>query len=526
MPSDVNQNIIIDLSRIQTPSANDLLSIQRKYAKLNKSKFIEKDKLVKLYHEMVNNNTIAQNEELLNVLRMKNTRSNSGIASISVLTKANPCSGSCIYCPNEESVPKSYLSSEPAVMRAIACGYHPYKQVKMRIGALRATGHVTNKISMRIVGGTWSDYNKQYQTWFVKELFRACNSYGKITDDKKFSLSKYQKINETAENRIVELSIETRQDKINFQELMRMRKLGITKVELGVQSTDEEVLRDNNRNICNQQTEIATKLLKDFGFKVSFQMMLNLYKSSPQKDINSFNKIFIDNRYRPDHLKIYPLALVKNCELYQKYLQGSFKPYSEIDLIKIISEIKSTIPYYCRVERVIRDIPAEKIVCGGAKISNLRQKIHYYMDNNNLKCDCIRCREIKNNKLSVHPKIHVLHYVASGCDEYFISMESQDRKYIIGFCRLRLNKIMIPLSNIKYAMIREIHVYGTTLDFGKKSKKAYQHIGYGKRMLNIAESIARCKGYHLIMVIAGVGVRMYFKKFGYRLKNSYMIKSL
>lgn len=526
MFKDVAKKLILELNKINAPSDDILLNFQRKYAKQYQSNFIPKDKLVKLYHEMVNNNTIEHNEKLLNVLKMKSTRSNSGIASISVLTKPGVCSGSCLYCPNEENVPKSYLSSEPAVMRAIACNYHPYKQVKMRISALQATGHVTGKISMRIVGGTWSDYNKQYQTWFIKELFRACNDYEESEKRNNLTLENYQNINETAKNRIVELSVETRQDKINPQSLSRMRKLGITKVELGVQSTDEDVLNHNNRNINSKQTESATQLLKDFGFKVSYQMMLNLYKSSPEKDVESFKKIFYDDKYCPDHLKIYPLALVKNCELYQKYLQGDFKPYSEKVLINTISKIKNFIPIYCRVERVIRDIPAEKIICGGAKTSNLRQNIHQYMVENNLKCSCIRCREIKNNKLKSEPQIYVFHYNASGNDEYFISIESKDRKFLIGFCRLRLNKKPTHLLDKKYAMIREIHIYGQTLNPGDQSKNAYQHLGYGRQMLNLAENISRKKGYKVMMIIAGVGVRQYFKKFGYSLINSYMVKDL
>lgn len=501
------------------------MKFQRSFCKINKCQFLSKDKLLFAYKCLIKKRHIKVRGDISKILQMKNVRSQSGIAVVSVLTKPFPCPGNCLYCPSEKGIPKSYLSGEPAVMRAQINKFHPYKQVISRLRALKDTGHIIDKISIRIIGGTWSYYPRGYKNWFIRQLYMAANEMsGEASKNK--SLEALQIINETAKSRIVELSVETRPDYINYDELIQFRKFGITKVELGVQSLDDKVLNMNRRGHTVADTARATKLLKDYGFKVSYQMMLNLYGSNYQIDLQTFKTLFADQKYRPDHLKIYPLAVIKNSEMAKLSASGLHSIYGKDDLIKLIADIKLTIPAYCRIERVIRDIPANKIVSGGAKISNLRQFVEIEIEARGKKCQCVRCREIKGKKISGDIAIKIYSYQASGGREIFIRAEAKETNELIGFCRLRLNlnSSNVVLNNA--AVVREIHVYGPTVKIAEHNKDAFQHQGWGKAMMLEAEKLANRNGCSKIAVIAGVGVRGYFKKLGYILDHSYMIKMI
>ena len=314
-------------------------------------------------------------------------RSLSGVVNVSVLTKPYNCPGECIYCPKETNIPKSYLSGEPAVERAKKLKYDPYLQVKNRIESLQLGGHPTDKIEVRIIGGNWSSYPKRYKEWFVKRCFEACNNR------KDETLKKAQKRNETAKHRVIGMSFETRPDFINQKEIEEMLLLGATKIEIGVQSIYNDVLILNKRGHLVEDTIRATEMLKNAGFKVSYQVMLNLPGSNPQRDIEMFKELFSNPDFKPDYLKIYPCALVKEAPLYNLYLKGKYKPYTKEVLIETIKEIKKHIPIYVRIERIIRDIPSPLIVEGEDKLSNLRQ----FIDSQKI-CKCIRCREIKDIK--------------------------------------------------------------------------------------------------------------------------------
>lgn len=517
-------------------SKAELFRFQRRFAKEHELPFFSNDEILDAYQHLLAEKEIKESKIIGTLFRLKNTRSESGIVVVSVLTKPYDCPGKCIYCPSEKNIPKSYLEKEPAVMRAIMCKYHPFAQVSTRLKALRLTGHITDKVSIRIIGGTWSYYPKNYQTWFIKELFRACNDAKKITKNHidNESLEALQEINQTSDNRIVELSVETRQDYINEKEIKRLRQLGVTKVELGVQSIFDEVLDFCKRGNKNEATIQATKLLKDAGFKVSYQMMLNLPKSDTKNDILMFEELFNNNFYRPDHLKIYPLALLRNTELYDYYERGQFKPYTETELVKTIARIKEYIPYSCRVERVIRDIPTEYIVQGGAKVSNLRQTVLKEMQKTGRKCKCIRCREIKSHRLEKSEiKMFREDFEAAGGKEVFLTFESKDRKYLISIIRLRLPSYVIENKRhfVKAlngsAIIREIHTYGNATLVGKRQDDSFQHLGYGKKLVKEAERITKSEfNLDKIAVIAGVGVREYFEKLGYELEETYMTKVL
>ncbi|MEI6499212.1 MAG: tRNA uridine(34) 5-carboxymethylaminomethyl modification radical SAM/GNAT enzyme Elp3 [bacterium] len=522
---------IIELDRLKISSKKDFLSKQRDFARGTDRAFFTNDKLLQAYHKLVSNKIIQSSEAIEHLLTLKLTRSNSGIVVTSVLTKPYACPGKCLYCPSEADMPKSYLAKEPAVMRAITCKFDPYLQVKSRLRALTSVGHNTDKVNIRIVGGTWSYYPVAYQNWFVRRLFEAANEDANFEIKELKDLISLQTKNETAKHRVVEISAQTRQEYINDQEIIRLRKLSVTKVELGVQSIYDKVLLFNKRGNLTIDTINATKMLKRAGFKVSYQMMLNLPESNMQTDVEIFKELFENPDYQPDHLKIYPLALVKEAPVYNLYKKGGFKPYTKEELIEVIKKIKQYIPYYARVERVIRDIPAEYIVEGGAKVSNLRQEIGLSMAKEGAKCNCIRCREVKGtfDKNENYQLFHTK-YESSAGTEYFLSIESDERKKLYSMLRLTLPNIDTkPVFSIlnHSALVREIHTYGPQMSIGQTRLDAPQHQGFGKMLMKEAEKIAKADGrYDKIAVIAGIGVREYFRKLGYTLKETYMVKRL
>lgn len=515
-------------------SRKTIFKICRSFCKTNKISLFTNVELLQAYHNLLENNRVKKNLELEQALILKETRSLSGIVVVSVLTKPYPCPGKCIYCPSQKNMPKSYLNKEPAVMRAIACNYDPYLQTTSRLKVLKLMGHKIDKLNIRIIGGTWSYYPKNYQTHFIKELFRAANNFSSYTKyDRRMSIKKLQTLNEKSKNRIVEISIETRQDYINKKEILRLRQLGITKVELGIQSIYDDVLKINKRGHNVKTTILAIKILKDAGFKISFQIMPNLLGTSYIRDKKMFIELFSNSAFQPDYIKIYPLAIIKQAKIYHLYKQGKFRPYNVRQLSNLLLFIKSIVPYYCRIERVIRDIPSEMILEGGAKISNLRQILQNKMKKDGQICRCIRCREIKNN-YTQKEKIYLFteEYEASDGKEIFLSFENKSRQKLFSILRLRIpssffnhKKSMLPFLN-NSALIREIHTYGPETAINQYNKKASQHKGLGKKLILEAEKIAKKYGAQKLSIIAGVGVRDYFRSLGYTLKDTYMVKKI
>jgi len=530
--------IIKELIKSRVKNQIALASFKRKMAKKYKISCPSNIELLKAYHKLVKNQRIKPSKKIEGLLKTRPIRSLSGIVNISVLTKPYPCPGKCLYCPIEKGIPKSYLSGEPAVERAKRLNYNPCLQVKKRIEMLKLEGHPTDKIELRIVGGTWSYYPKKYQNWFIKKCFDACNQ--KISKN----LEKAQKINEGAKYRIVGLSIETRPDFINEKEIKWLRQLGVTMVEVGVQSIYDDILKLNLRGHSVKETILATKLLKDAGFKILYQMMLNLPGSNLRKDVEMFEELFSNSDFQPDLLKIYPCALLKEAPLYKLWKQSKYKLYSKNQLINIVKLIKRRIPYYVRIQRIARDIPSPKIVAGPAKISNLRQIIRQDMKKRGWKCKCIRCREVKENyKLKEKLYFYRRNYLSSGGKEIFLSFENKNREKLYSLLRLRLpsqlfnkekpctrtssarGRHFIPVLE-NSAIIREIHTYGQLVPL-TENKIAPQHRGLGKKLIKEAEKIAK-KEFDLkkVAVISAIGTRDYFRKLGYKLKDTYMIKSL
>ncbi len=465
---------------------------------------------------------------LKDLLRVRPVRSLSGIVNVSVLTKPYPCPGNCLYCPLEAGFPKSYLSGEPAAERAKLLKFNPYIQTKKRLENLAAEGHNIDKVELRVIGGTWSFYPKNYQEKFINACFAACNDFDK-QKSKILPLQNEQKKNETAKCRIVGISVETRPDYIDEKEILQLRELGVTRVELGVQSVYDDVLKLNCRGHKIDATVAATKLLKNAGFKVSYQIMLNLYGSSPKRDIEMAKQIFNKSHFCPDLLKIYPCAVLPEAPLYKLYKSGKYRPYSDKKLIEVVKEIKKITPPWLRIERIIRDIPSPRITAGTKGISNLRQIIANDMAREGWRCRCIRCREIKGN---YDPKEKIIlsrrDYCASEGKEIFLSFESKNQSKLFSLLRVRINDRGRaqgpPLQDA--AIIREIHTYGLQTAVGQKAISV-QHTGLGKKLINEAEKIAQ-KEFSLkkIVVISGVGARAYWRKSGYKLQNTYMIKNL
>jgi len=441
-------------------------------------------------------------------LKTSPVRSLSGVVNISVLTKPFPCPGKCIFCPLQKDAPKSYMKDEPAVMRAMLAKYDAKRQMEIRMKALLMTGHSTDKIELRIVGGTWSYYPKEYKEDFIKKCFDACN------EEKSSTLKEAQKKNEKAKHRIVCLSIETRPDFVTKEEIKEMRKMGVTMVELGVQSLFDEVLHASSRGHTVKDSAKATKLLKNAGFKVCHQVMLGLPKSTSLKDLKTFEKLFKSPSFRPDMLKIYPCVVLREAPLYELYKEGSYTPPSDEELFDTIKKVKRDIvPSYVRIQRLFRDI-SSKSIAGGSKISNMRQVIKRDAEKEGWECQCIRCREIKSSPVKEKLKIRTRKYKASGGVEVFFSVTSG--KKICAFLRLRLKKR-------KTAIIRELRTYGKQVAIKKKERDAQQHKGVGKALVKKAEEEV---GSGRMAVISGVGARDYWRKMGYRLKGTYMIKDL
>jgi len=502
------------------------------YISTGKRKMPTNAEMLALYREMVETGEQENSPEVEQVLRKIKTRSNSGVAVVSVLTKPYPCPGRCVYCPTEENMPKSYLSMEPAAARALANDFDPYTQVINRLRALEANGHPTDKIEMIVIGGTWSFYHPVYQEEFIAECFRACNNFGakEVISKGHKTLEELQGINEAARCRMIGLSIETRPDYITSYELSRLRKLGVTKVEIGVQHLDNDILRLTKRDMTSEQVAQATEKLRNAGFKVVYHMMPNLPGSDIEKDIAMFRELFSGKDFQPDMLKIYPCMVLKKSELYDTWKEGGFTPYTDDELMEVLSSVKKDIPMYVRIIRVVRDIPATYIQAG-SKISNMRQWLLNDQKKNNWRCKCVRCREIRNDVFDPQDFSFIkTEYETTTGRELFLSYENEKDNKLAAFLRLRLPKEVgsdfykEELSALKdSAIIRELHTYGQLKHINEKGDQS-QHIGLGGSLMNEAEKIAKKAGYKKVAIISGIGVRGYYKKLGYKLEGSYMVK--
>jgi elongator complex protein 3 len=524
MTKDQLKSVALALSQARPSSQKEFILIVRREAGKFKSPSPRKSDLLSAYHSLVKNKKIKSSPLLLKLMTKRGVRTLSGVAVITVLTKPYPCPGKCVFCPTEKGMPKSYLSNEPAVMRAILNDWDPHRQIKMRLRALKENGHATDKIEVIIIGGTWSAHTKQYQKWYVRRCFEALN--GK----KSSGLLDAQTQNESAKHRCVGLTLETRPDFINEKELLRMRELGCTRVEMGIQHIDDDVLNYNIRGHDVKRSISALRLLREAGFKVNLHFMPDLPGSTPAKDLKMFKHVYTSEDWMPDMVKVYPCVVNPDAELYQWYKSGKYKPYSEKQLHKLLIDIKKITPEYVRITRLIRDIPEESIVAGNS-ITNLRQLLDNQSKKEGWSCRCIRCREVGRHEVGDEDikkaELVIRKYRAGEGLEYFMSFESPDKKVLYAFLRLRIDdkakENFIP-ALVGAGLVRELHTYGKLVEIGKDGD--IQHVGFGTRLMQKAEEICQQNGLNKMAVIAGVGVRKYYEKFDYKLEGTYMTKKL
>ena len=538
-------------------------------------------------------------ERFIRSVRMKPRRTASGVATITVITRPHTCSSNCIYCPCDLRMPKSYLANEPACQRAELTFFDPYVQVAARLQALHQMGHSTDKVELIVLGGTWSDYPESYQYWFIKELFRALNewpsspnhiqerlnwytSFGLQNSEDALSsfvaeqqaavfedtatynqafhklydtsqphqsawsqmqstydeLVEQQHVNETAAARVVGLVIETRPDTITPENLRMFRQLGCTKIQIGIQSTRQEILEANQRQMSVAQIKRAFSLIRLYGFKIHSHLMVNLLGATPEEDKQDFKTFVTDPGFLPDEIKLYPCALVSGTQLVQKYREGAWQPYAKDELVDVLVQDVLATPSYVRISRMIRDISATDILVGN-KHTNLRQMVEQKLATEDVANHVqeIRFREINQQQVSAAElTLQDFVYATAVSDEHFLQWVTADNK-IAGFCRLSLphwDKLTSGACDVSadellvqpgQAMIRELHVYGQALSLGSEGMSA-QHQGLGQKLLAKASSIAAEAGYTSLNVISSIGTRAYYRAQGFTDVGLYQQKAL
>ncbi len=551
--------------------------------------YFSKIELITAYQQLTAAGELPFERHVVRRLQMKPIRTSSGVAPVTVLTKPAGCPGQCIFCPDAAGMPKSYLPNEPGARRAAQCGFDPYLQVRTRLATLRAMGHTADKVELLILGGTWSAYAKQYREWFVLRCLDALNeSPGPVilnareestsgqgspnchaervdssgpaaaTDQRSISswefpagageesapdtasLAAAQACNETAPHRNVGLVIETRPDWVTPAEVVHLRQLGVTKIQLGVQSLDDRILALNQRGHDVAAVRRAVRLLRVAGFKLHLHWMPNLLGATPDTDRTDFARLWADPALRPDELKIYPCSIIEGTELYRRWQAGQYLPYTDEELIALVADCKATIPPYCRVNRVFRDIPADDIVAG-SKRSNLRQLVQGHLAATGRRCQCIRCREVRETIVD-EDGLRLARYVydMDATRELFLSYETGGR--LAGFLRLSLPAahaagaqdaaadvaaVWAAIPEIAgAAMIREVHIYGPALGIGSESVGEAQHLGLGRRLIAEAQEHARAAGFNRLAVISAIGTRRYYEALGFARGQLYMIAPL
>lgn len=539
------------------------------YKKYKLPEWITGIDILERYNELIKTKNIIDSNDFRKVLRKRWVRSLSWVTVISLLTQNFPCPWKCVYCPTFDWLPKSYIPNEPAVQRAKLNKFDPIMQIHNRLRSLEITWHKIEKNDVRIIGGTWSCYPKKYQEEFIKWIYDAFNTYDDMKDQidetviggDKFSsftmkewynlklskdLEEAKKINETARYRVIWIAIETRPDWINPEEIARLRRFGITRVEIGYQTTNDAINILNKRWHTNKESINATRLLKDAWFKVVAHIMPNLLWSTPEIDKKSMQEVWDNPNFRPDEIKIYPMVVTDNSKLTWIWRAWWFKAYDDETLINLMCDLEPMVPEYVRINRTYRDIPASEIL-HWSTLSNLRQIVEKRLEDKWIKLLEIRHREIKDKKnIASDAVLHTLKYEASEWTEYFLTYEDPNDRTIFSLLRLRLSNLNSHLNNSENspllvgeglgvrslpelngaALIREIHTFWDQLSIWEIWSTFGQHIGFWKRLIAEAEKIAKENDYNKLAVIAGVWVREYYKKRWYELEWEYMVKKL
>ena len=457
----------------------------------------------------------------------KFARTISGVTPLAVMTAPMSCPGQCLYCPAYSDAPKSYTPESPAVLRAKRCDYDARQQVILRLRIFLEMGHPTDKIELIIMGGTFLAHPVDYQYRFIKDCYDGLNGVESAT------LEEAKRLNETASHRCTGLCIETRPDWCQQEEIDRMLEFGTTRVELGVQTLSDDIYRLVRRGHRVEDVVRATTLLREHGFKVYYHWMPGLPGSTPETDLRLSRRLFDDESFRPDGLKLYPTMVVAGTELERWYREGRYQPYDADTMINLTMGIKSIVPRYVRISRVLRDIPSKFIVAGLK--DSLRDVVKERMRQEAVECRCIRCREYGHRAQAGweigEPHMVRMDYEASGGKEVFLSFEDE-KETLFGLLRLRVQSKPIPALgqglNGNLALIRELHVFGPEVPLSEQRNEAAQHKGLGKALLREAERIASDEFQaQEVIILSGTGAREYYRtEFGYSSQGDYMVKSL
>jgi elongator complex protein 3 len=528
MKKEVNREIIMRLMQIPKPTTRDLNLIKMQVAHELKLGAVPSNSL------LIEQLKPHERRRLLPILRRKAVRTISGVTVVAVMTKPTPCPKEmpCAYCPGGPSfgVPQSYTGREPAAMRGMQNGFNPFKQVTSRIKQLESIGHRVDKVELIIMGGTFPSTPKNYQTSFVQRCLDA------ITKKKSQSLEEAKRNAETSRVRNVGITVETRPDWSKELQIDQMLSMGVTRVELGVQNTYNDIYAKVNREHTVQDVIEATRILKDAGLKVAYHMMPGLPGSNFQRDLDAFKIIFTHPNFKPDMIKIYPCLVLKGTKTHEWWKKGEYTPYTTEQAIDLILQVKKIIPSWIRIMRVQRDIPAY-LIEAGVNQGNLRELVQKRLEEKNMRCRCIRCREVGHRWLKdgVKPnpdniQVHTKRERASEGEEVFISSEDPENDVLVGYLRLRIPSEEAQRPEIKSkscSIVRELHVYGPLVPVGKHLSKACQHKGYGNTLLAEAERISK-EWYDRkkVVVTSALGTRQYYKRFNYSHDGPYMSKTL
>ncbi|MCK5396967.1 MAG: tRNA uridine(34) 5-carboxymethylaminomethyl modification radical SAM/GNAT enzyme Elp3 [Thermoplasmata archaeon] len=465
-------------------------------------------------------------DELEPLLRTKPVRTISGVAVVAVMTSPHDCPhGKCRFCPGgvENGTAQSYTGREPAALRAATWNFDPHDQVKSRLEQLEAIGHPTDKVDLIIMGGTFTARDVEFQTDFVKGCFDAMNGEPSET------LAAAQTFNETARHRCIGMTVETRPDHFYETQVDLALDMGATRVELGVQTLNDNALKAMERGHGSSESAKATQITRDAGMKVGYHMMPGLPGETPESDLATFDKLFSDEKFMPDMLKLYPVLVIGGTKLHEMWKAGDYEPYSQDILVNLLADVKEKLPKWTRIQRIQRDIPVQLIEAGGKK-SHLRELVQWELEARGTKCNCIRCREAGHNYLKGKEPgdIELLteEYQASGGKEYFISFEDPEKNILIGFVRMRIpseNAHRPEMENT--AIIRELRTVSQQLPISERGD-SWQHRGFGEKMINRCVELAQENGCEKILVTSGVGAREYYRKLDWEREGPYMARQL
>jgi elongator complex protein 3 len=558
--ADVLRALIAEIGAAEALEARDLDRLVKRHPKAGRSLFSKSEILagVRAYAAP------EARDSLVERLRLRPVRTLSGVTPVAVLTRPHPCPGTCIFCPSDVRMPKSYLADEPGAQRAEQNAFDPYLQTWNRLEAYRQIGHPVDKIELIVLGGTFSAYPEPYQIWFLKRCLDALGDFGEGRDARSGAgaapahyrslrpldgraagrdyngvvgrhvraslggerlheseraswdeLAAAQVRNESAGCRCVGISIETRPDHVDAAEVLRLRRLGATKVQLGIQSADDALLARNRRGHGVAESRAAMALLRGAGMKLHGHWMLNLLGATPESDARAFEHLFGDPGLRPDELKLYPCLLVASAPLHRHYQDGSWSPYPDDALADLLARCLAAVPRWCRVTRVVRDFSAGDVLAG-THVANLREVVERRLDARGFERRDIRSREIRGERVDAGAlRLEVSAYATAIGEERFLEWVTPEDR-IAGFLRLSLPERASALPELgASALVRELHVYGPSLALRSRAAGTPQHAGLGRRLLEHAADVARARGFDNLAVVSAVGTRDYYRARGF-----------